>query len=113
MWMKPPRSPAGPRVASRCMSPKKRWLHTKVPALLDTDAGTPAARRSRTMALMGSVEKYAAGAPATTGSSIGWQPALSQMRPSSTLMATRSGVTSKASSSRVRLRQSVRLHAPA
>jgi hypothetical protein len=33
------------------------WLHTKVPALFDTEAGMPAARRSRTMALMGSVEK--------------------------------------------------------
>ena len=35
----------------------KTWLHTKVPAVLDTDAGMPSVRRLRTMALMGSVEK--------------------------------------------------------
>ena len=40
----------------------------------------PPSRSAATIALIGSVEKYAAGAPATTGWSIGWQPALSQMR---------------------------------
>ena len=46
------------------------------------------------MALTGSVEKYAPGPPAITGSSMGWRPALSGMRASTRLMATRSTDTS-------------------
>jgi hypothetical protein len=43
--------------------------------------------------LIGKVEKYAAGAPRTTGRSMGCRPALSAMRASSTLIATRSSDT--------------------
>ena len=34
-----------------------RWLQTKVPAVLETEAGRPAARMASTIALMGKVEK--------------------------------------------------------
>lgn len=44
---------------------------TKVPAVFDTAAGTPAVRIAAAMAFTGSVEKYAADPPGTTGSSAG------------------------------------------
>lgn len=77
----------------RWARPYATWLHTNVPAVLDTAAGTPASRIAATHALIGSVEKYAAGPPGTTGSSTGAAPALSVMRASSTLTAIRSTVT--------------------
>jgi len=55
-WMKPPRT-RGWRVAIRCASVKNRWLQTKVPAVCDTEAGTPAARMAATMRLIGRLLK--------------------------------------------------------
>ena len=66
------------------------WLQTKVPAVLDTAAGSPALRISATQALIGRVAKWAAGPSFTTGLSIGCLPSLSRMRASWTLIATRS-----------------------
>src|SRR5256885_1224002 len=103
-WMKPPRAPgAALPWASQCMSAKNTWLQTKVPAVLDTEDGMPRARRLCTTALMGSVEKYAAGAPGITTWSTGWRAAWSGMRASSILMATRSGVNSLRPPARPRL----------
>ena len=49
--MNPARTPG--RRRSACMRPKNTWLQTKVPALCDTEAGSPASRSAATMALMG------------------------------------------------------------
>src|SRR3982074_2361213 len=65
-------------------------LQTKVPAVFDTAAGSPALRISATQALIGRVAKWAAGPSFTTGLSIGCLPSLSRMRASCTLIATRS-----------------------
>ena len=88
-WMNPARTP-GP---AWCSTQYSRWLHTYVPALLDSSDGTPASRMARTMSFTGTVAKYAAGPPGTMGASAGCYPALSGIRASSTLMATRSGAT--------------------
>ena len=48
------------------------WLQTKVPAVFETAAGSPALRIAATQALIGRVAKCAAGPSFTTGLSIGW-----------------------------------------
>ena len=63
-----------------------------MPAVCETAAGTPSAASAATIALIGSVEKCPTGPPGTTGSSTGLAPALSGIRASRMLIATRSGV---------------------
>lgn len=62
--------------------------------MCETDAGSPAALIPVTHAFTGSVVKYALGPPGITGTSTGCEPALSGIRASIRLIATRSGVTS-------------------
>ena len=65
-----------------------------VPAVLEMDAGIPALWMFSTIALIGRVEKYAAGPSANTGSSTGWLPSLSGILQSSQLIPILSTVIS-------------------
>ena len=70
MCMKPTRVAGGAVSAAVA----KTWLHTNVPAVVDSEVGMPDAAASRTIALAGSDVNSAAGPPATDGSSIGCAP---------------------------------------
>ena len=93
MWIKPVLI-FGYSVAAMWATPYKTWLQIKVPAVFETLAGILPSLMCSTIALIGRVEKYAAGPSSATFSSIGWLPSLSLILQSSQLMPTLSTVMS-------------------